>query len=206
MPPDVVELGATFSVGRVYARCGWHLWDPGGAPADAGQLEDVLSAFLLDGTSHLVDVMHAGVRLSDVTAVQDSVRVITGYDFSAGIWDGAQAIGLCHGWHWLDGRGRSSSASLTHLPGLPDAFVEDDGTLSHTGYANLRDKGAAFLSSLASLRTPTLGHYVPVVLHRRRGGHALPVAEPTPIVAVRPMLSVSTINRRMRKTRAVPSA
>ncbi len=203
VPRDVLKLTARYQIGEQFPSVSWWLWDPGGLTPGLDDLENTCSEFLLNESVHIVDVMHAGVRFSDITASQAGLTAVTGYDFAAGIWDGAQNLGCTHGWHWIDGRARRSSSALTHLPGTPDAFVTDDGQLSHTGYANLRDKGRAFLDGLAQHRTPTGGLYVPVVLHRRRAGGPLPAAEPTPIVGVQPMLALSTMNRRMRKSGAI---
>ena len=206
IPADVVQLRATFRVGEREPSCAWWLWNPGLPPLDLSQLEDVLSAFLLNCLPPLSGVMHVAVSLSDITAHQAGVVATSGFDFFAGTWSGAQQLGTTVGWHWIDGRGRASSSAITHLPGTPDAFVEDDGGLSHTGYTNLRDQGAHFLNEISSLPNGTGGSLVPVVLHRRSKAGPLPAAIPTPIAGVQPMMRVSTLNRRIRKPRGIGRA
>ena len=206
VPADVLQLQVRFLVGSRTPSIGHWLWDPGGLAPGVSELEDVLGRYLLNCLPYISDVVHTAVRLSDITAQQAGLRAVSGFDFFTGIWDGAQQLGTTHGWHWLAGGGRRSSAALSHLPGTPDAFVTDDGALSHTGYANLRDRGHSYLAELASLPTPTGGFYVPIILHRRSNAGALPAAIPSPIQGVAPMLALSTINRRMSKPRGISPA
>ncbi len=206
LPPEVVELRARFLVGGLTSSIGFHLWNPGLGALGLPELEDVLSAFLLNCLADLSDVMHAGVSLSTCTATCQGITAVSGFDFFSGTWTGGQAQGVTVGWHWIDGSGRRGSAAITHLPACPDEFVDENVRLSHTGYANLRDHGSSLLDQLALLPNGLGGHLVPCIVHRKQQGAYLLVPEIREIVGVLPMLAASTIGRRMSKTRGFSSA
>lgn len=203
-PSDVLSVRLIYDVGGREWSVGFWLWHPSLPAADVAYLETLAGAVILSENDTILHLIHDGCTFRTCRLSIGGLIVEKSYDFAAGIWSGGQAQGMTVGLHWLTGEGRRSSAALTHLAAVPDAFIAENQRLSSVGYENLADRGGELLARLAAHPSPAGPNCQQVVLHRRDAAARLSGPYVAPVIGVRPTIVASTMGRRLDKRRGAP--
>lgn len=201
-PFGVGQLQLEYDVDGAPATIGFWFLDPSGASADASTCESIADQFILSGLGVLTEVTTRAARASACTVTiraVDYARARVQFDPVEGIWSGAQAMNSTCGWRLVGLGIGGRRPSVVRLPSAPDDFVDSTWRLSASGYANLRDKGAAFIDAFNAMTGAGGAPLQLGTLHRIGSGAALNPPIFDPAINVVPSPHLLTIRRRLPK-------
>jgi hypothetical protein len=190
IPDGFAQVNFVFTGGAVPTGAevtfGLNIEEYGNPPASLA--EDVGTAFF-----PVMGELNAGVNLTAVRAKYGpSITGPSGeFAFSEGGGDGGAAStpGLAWLVHKTTSLGGRAGRGRMYLPGLSEADVGGDGSISETPRALLEADLATFMGDLTSLLL------IPVVLH----GDESPISLPTAITSLNVDSLAATQRRRMRR-------
>lgn len=151
-----------------------------------------------------LEALHAGVSLGTCRLHASGITYTDVPPARGGSWAGGQTNSVVCCLRWIAETAADSHRALTHLSGVPDAFVDENVRLSPQGISTLTHVAQTVLRGLKLLPTPTGLQAVPVTLRRRAGGQPLPAAEVGVIISSTISPQVSTMRRRMPTARQFP--
>lgn len=199
-PADVAELRFFFDVNGYTASVVHWMFVPSLEVATVPGLESLASNVLFYALPFFTDLMHAGARvdrLSLQTFTVTPVNMVVSASPNHGAWTGGQSAAVALGLHWLTGEGGAGDHVVTHVPAMPDVFIEDGQLLNALGLGNAGSAASAFLNGIATIVGPVGGTCSLGTVHRQKAGLALPASIFSPFVGVIVTRKLTTIRRRV---------
>lgn len=160
----------------------------------AGQLRNLVLELVADLAS-------ANLQDSDLTVLQfgerpSSIRSpSTGFVGSRGA---SSPLNASLGLYWQTGERGKSGRALTHVPGFPLSFTDDDVHVNGTAHDAARTACAGFLVGLEGVSAGAILSVALATLHRSRAGQPLPHSEIALINGGSAAPRIAGVQRRLR--------
>jgi hypothetical protein len=208
LPPDVVEIIATWDVNGQLVTTRWSVFAPGADGATAGQLNTLLGDFFFSPAHDAIDLLSSDtslVQLQCVTGPANGLIVTLTPAPNVGPLDGSTALNAALVWTFKTGEHRVGSHMHVWLPLSRSNLGADKRRLSPLGFTEAAARALDFMQHVNATASPDGAACVLVAVHKQRAGVPLAHAEFSPVVFATASPIVGTLQRRVRSAPRSPS-
>lgn len=206
VPDDVLRLTVDVDInGRVFSTGFW-FFVPDLPAATYPWFKNFVDEFFFYVIGGLNGCQHAGASVTTCRLVAGGIGGVQYTAFAAtnqGVYTGGQADLVAAGVFLRTAAGRRGSGSRVRIPGCPDAFVDNNLTLSAAAVARLFSFCDAVNNFVSAQLGPTGAQVVVGTLRRTQAAAPLSSSVFDPAVAIMPSPRVEYLTRRFPRTRWV---